>query len=275
MDMLTWAPGLRDSLGQVWTRLIAYLPALAGSILLFVFGWILARLLGRWIGRLAARLDRLTPSGSVENGLRRIGVERSAPDLISSVVFWIVFLFFVSAATENLGLPVFATWLSGLSRYLPRFLVAVLILFAGLVAGSLARDAVSTAAGATGARYGDLLGRVAQVMILLVAAVTAIDQLGVDSRFLTAAVMIAFGAVIGGVGLAFGLGARTAVSNIIAAHYLRQSYRVGQTVRVGSVQGRIVEVTSAAVILDAVEGRVLVPARQFSETVSVLVAAGG
>jgi small-conductance mechanosensitive channel len=105
----------------------------------------------------------------------------------------------------------------------------------------------------------------------MIAVVTGIDQAGVESRFLIVTITIVLGAVIGGAALAFGLGARTAVSNIIGSHYLRQTYRVGQTIRIGAVEGTIVAMTTTAVILDTSGGRVLVPGKEFSETASTLV----
>ena len=99
---------------------------------------------------------------------------------------------------------------------------------------------------------------------------TGVDQLGVESRFLTLTITVVIAALIGGAALAFGLGSRTTVSNIIAAHYLRQVYRVGQTVKIRDLYGRIAEITPTAVLLDGPEGRVLVPAKDFSEVASVL-----
>lgn len=274
MDSTTWATELGRPLAQLAERLSEHAPALLGPLALLLIGWILARLLRTWTSRLLARLDRRAAGRAVQTGLRRLGVDRQASEVVSGVVFWVVFLFFVTAATESLGLPVLATWLGGLSLYLPRVLVAALIVLAGLLAGNLAREAIVRAMGAAGVAFGDLLGRVVQVTILLVAGVTAVDQLGIDSRFLTATITIVIGSVIGGVALAFGLGARTAVSNIIAIHYLRQVYRVGQTIRMGTAQGRIVDITSTAVVLDCAEGRVVVPGREFSRTASVLLTAG-
>jgi small-conductance mechanosensitive channel len=153
---------------------------------------------------------------------------------------------------------------------MPRILVALLIVIAGILAGNLARNAISGAAGAARLAYGGLLGRAVQGVIVLIAIVTAVDQLGIESRFLTATLTIVLGALVGGAALAFGLGSRTAVSNIIAAHYLRQIYRVGHTIRIGDVHGKIVEITATAVVIERPEGRVLVPAKDFSEGVSVL-----
>jgi hypothetical protein len=96
----------------------------------------------------------------------------------------------------------------------------------------------------------------------------------VDSTFLTGAMMIGLGAILGGCALAFGLGARTAASNIIAVHYVRQAYRTGQEVKVDAFHGTIREITATAVLLDTIDGRVLVPGREFAEKASTLVAVG-
>ena len=271
MDYVRWVEALDRSFDLFTQRIAEHLPNILGSILLVLIGWLLARLLRAAIIRLSGRLDGLFRSQAKDDFLRRLGVERPASAVIGGIVFWLIFLIFFTAATETLGLPVLATWLSGVSYYLPRILVAALIILAGLFAGNLARDAIAATAGAAGLAYSELLGRAVYVIILLVAIVTGVDQLGIESRFLTLTITVVIAALIGGAALAFGLGSRTTVSNIIAAHYLRQIYRVGQTVRIGDVYGRIAEITPTAVILDGPEGRVLVPAKDFSEVASVLI----
>lgn len=271
MDYAQWVQALSNSLNVFAQRIGQQLPNLLGAAALLLIGWGLARLLASWSVRLVSGLDWLVRSQAIKNTLGRIGLQRGAGDLISSIVFWLVFLLFFTAATETLGLPVLATWLGGVSYYLPRVLVAVLIVFAGLLAGNLARDAITGAADAARLTYGSLLGQAVQGVILLIAIVTSVDQLGIESRFLTATITIVIGAIIGAAALAFGLGSRTAVSNIIAAHYLRQIYRVGHTVKVGNVHGKILEITPTAVIIEESDGRVLVPAKEFSEGISVLI----
>lgn len=275
MDYGKWVTGLSAVFTRLWERVGELLPTLIGALALLLVGWVLARLLRTWTGWLISHLDRLAASRLVRDALRRGGVERPVAEAIGATIFWLVLLLFVTAATETLGLPVLTTWLGGLAQYLPRVLVAVLIVIAGLLAGSLARSAVATAAAGAGTAYPELLGRGAQGVILLVAGVTAVDQLGVDSRFLTATLTVIVGAGVAGIALAFGFGARTTVGNILASHYLRQTYEVGHRVRIGAVEGRIVEITPTSVILEGPEGRVLVPAKEFSEAVSVLVIRAG
>lgn len=271
MDYVRWVEALDRSFNLFTQRVAEHLPNVLGSVLLVLAGWLLARLLRAAIVRLSGRLDGLFRSHAREDFLRRVGVERPASTVIGGIAFWLVLLVFFTAATETLGLPVVATWLSGVSYYLPRILVAALITLGGVFAGNLARDTIVATAGAAGLAYADLLGRAVYIIILLVAIVTGVDQLGIESRFLTLTITVVIAALIGGAALAFGLGSRTTVSNIIAAHYLRQIYRIGQTVRIRDAYGRITEITPTAVILDGPEGRVLVPAKDFSEVASVLV----
>jgi small-conductance mechanosensitive channel len=267
---MDWIGDVRVELGEVGRRVAGFLPDLVAAVALVVVGAILARFLRSWTTRLLDRLPWTSRGRAIDLGLRRIGIERPISEVIGTVLFWVVFVIFLTAATEALGLPVVATWLRGVSNYLPRVLLALLILFAGLLGGTFVREAVVTAANAAGLGPRAAIGRVAQVVIVLIALVTAVDQLGIDSQFFTTLVAIVVGAAIGGTALAFGLGARATVASIIACHYIRQLYRVGQIVRVGDVEGRITEITTTAVLLDTPEGRVVVPASTFGERVSIL-----
>ena len=265
-----WTLALQQSMDLVVQKTSGYLPNILGAIALLIGGWLLARILRFGCLRLVVGLDSILRRHGMERLLLRIGLQRSMSELVSGIVYWLVFLVFFVAATETLGLPVVATWIGGLSTYLPRILVALFIFLGGFLVGSLAQDAVASGATAAGIAYSALLGRVVFISIMLVAVVTGIDQIGIESRFLTMSIAIAIGSLVGAVALAFGLGARTAVSNIIASHYLRQIYRVGHVVRIGEVQGKISEITNTTVILENANDRVAVPAKEFSENTSVL-----
>jgi hypothetical protein len=269
MDAAGWSSVLRESIQGAWAVVARYLPNVAGALALLLLGWLLARLVGIWVSRLVARLDRWIPKRLFERDVGSGGVDRFASELVGRLVFWVVFLFFVAAAAEALQLPVATAGLARFSAYLPNVIAAGVVVAAGLIAGNLVRGGIMTAAASAGLGYGEALGQGAKVVVLLVAGVVAVDQLGVHSTLLITTLAIVIGAVIGAIGLAFGLGARTAVSNIIAAHHVVQLYRVGQHVRVDDVQGEILEFHSIGVVLQSPEGRVFVPAKKFAESVSV------
>lgn len=261
---------LLDVAQQMLDQLAAFAPSLLGAVGLLAVGWLAGWLLARGVTKL---IDTLAP-GLEERAtrltLRRLGVERRLSELAGRFVFWAVLVVFVAAAVETLGLPVVAAWVGQVGALLPRLLVGALILVVGLFVGSIAREAASAAARAGGAARADLLGRVAQGAIVVTAVVTGLEQVGVDSRFLTSMIMVVAGAALGGTALAFAFGARTEASNIVAMHYVRQVYRVGQLIQLGSVRGRIAAFTKTTVVVDAGDGQAHIPARMFSDQVTEL-----
>jgi hypothetical protein len=155
--------------------------------------------------------------------------------------------------------------------YLPRLLIAVVIAFVGLVVGRLARGAVTRAARSAELVYAARLGRVTEIAIVLVSILVAIEQVGVEVRFVTGAVLIVLAALTGGAALAFGLGGRDIVANILAGHYVRKLYEVGNVVRIADTEGRIIRMTPTAVIVQSKEGETAIPTRHFADTVSTRV----
>jgi small-conductance mechanosensitive channel len=266
----TWSAAVRDAAAAMAERVAARLPDVLGAALLLLAGWLLARttraVLVRMLGGALERLERRRLLG----GEDPLGLRRSLPRLVGGFAFLVVMAVFTVAAADTLGLAVMGELLATLARQLPRVLVGLLVVFAGIAFGGLVHDAVLGASARAGLPYGRTLARTAQAATVVLAVVMGASQAGIDSTFLMIALPVAMGALLGGAALAFGLGSRSAISSIIASYHLQRLYEVGQRVRIAGFEGRIVKITPVAVVLDAAEGRVAVPAKLFSEEVSVL-----
>jgi hypothetical protein len=140
----------------------------------------------------------------------------------------------------------------------------------GIVVASLAGGLTAATLGARTA-YAGALGRGVQILLILLALLVGLEQVGVHGDLIVVLLSVVLGVVLAGAALAFGLGARTAVSNIVASYYVAQTYRVGQTIKVGEYEGRIVRTTPTAVVLDTKGGQVMIPSRIFTEQPSMLI----
>lgn len=274
MDYKAWIASLGDSIADSGQRVGEQLPGILAATTLVLLGWLAAWLLRLATQRVTARVARLVSNRSIRNEIRSSGVETFAPKLVGAFAYWVVLLFFLAAAAEVVGLTVVTAGVSRLARYLPQLLAAALVVLVGLVLGNLTRRGVASAATSSGLAHGELVGRALRVVILLVAGIVALDQVGIDSRILDVLILIVAGTLLGGAALAFGLGARRVVGNLLAVHYLTQTYRTGQTIRVGGFEGRILEFTSTGVVLQTTEGQVLVPGDDFGRTATVLLGPG-
>ncbi|KAA3662107.1 MAG: hypothetical protein DWQ10_03190 [Calditrichaeota bacterium] len=267
-----------EDLGQMFVQLkanlITFIPNLIFAILIILVGIAIARLFQALLNRFIKNIDRFISSRNLQKGLKQIQLEPSGR-LVGKIVFWIIVIFFLTVATEALSLPIITTWLSGLVRYLPNVMVAAVIVFLGIMGGRLLRDLITTATGTAGLPRGNVLGMVAQYVVLLITILIAADQVGVDIAILTNVIDILLAAILFGAALAFGLGARTSVSNILASYYLQSRYREGHTIKIGEIEGQIIQITPTAVVLESTVGKITIPAKKFSEETSTLLTEEG
>jgi hypothetical protein len=262
---------MREIGAQLMQALRGYLPNLAGALTLLLLGWGVAYIAGAFIRRLVTiSLNGLARSQPVARVLDRSDLRRQLPGWTGATVFWMILLFSIAAAMERLQLAVFTTLLSGVASLLPRVLLGILIVIAGIVSGNLAYSAVASTASSAGIRDASFLGRFAQMLLLFMGFVIGAEQVGIETTLLTVLVTTVVAVGLAGGALAFGLGSGVAASNMIAAHYLLRTYQPGQRVRIGYLEGRILEITQTSVMLQGEAGRILIPARKFSEEASIL-----
>ena len=241
-------------------RLTAYLPSVLAAIVLLLVGWLLAHLLKVAAVRAVRLLDTALSRLGLPASVARAQAGRGSA-VFGAVVFWGVLLAFATAAAQALGLHAFTDWLSRLVQYLPTLLVGLVILAAGWVLATLVGDLAEAAATGLEAPHRRSLGRIVRAAIVAGAILVAADQVGVRITFLAifvAAVALTLG---GGVAIAVGLGAREHVANLIAAHHLREAFAVGQRLRVGEHEGRLLEITATGFVIETEGGRTVLPAR--------------
>lgn len=250
-------------------KLIDLFPGFVAALLVLLVGILIARLVRFLARRLVLGLGKLVPEGRLGGKLRPEDLEKSG-DAAGRVLYWIVVLAFATAATEIMGLPVVTTWLGGIASWLPRMLVFVLIIAAGIISASILHDIVKRAAKSAGLAYAGTLATLARTCVIAVSALIGIDQLGIDVTFLTTLVLITVGAALLAAALALGLGARPSVHNILASYYARKTFSPGQKIRLGETEGRIAEINPTGILMETKQGRVHIPAARFNETTTVI-----
>jgi small-conductance mechanosensitive channel len=265
---------LGSALSRIGARLIEFAPSVLAATLLLLAGWLVARLLRGLSVRLMGVLELLLHRLSRVRGASAPRIPSASVEIVGNILFWVVIVFFVAAATHVLGLEVFTAWLKDLVGYLPTLVAGALIILAGVLISGLARDVTVAALPALPDAQRLLVGRVVHVSILVTAVAVGADQIGIEITFLVVLAAVVMSAIVGGVALAVSLGARSYVANLIGAHYLKQAFGVGQRVRIGGVEGTILEMTPVSIVLESSEGRVTVPAKVFNEEAIVLLDRG-
>lgn len=259
-----WGAQLIAVFGDTFASLITYLPVVLTALAVLTIGWLLAILLRGLVRRALESMDWLFARLMPRSAGRSETLTRATSRAISTVVFWIVLLVFAASALRILGGSLFETWTENLLAYLPSAIGGVIIIVIGFTGGTLARHILEQASVGLGVGQSSLLGRLAQAVIVISCIVIGIDQLGVNVNFLIQLTTVTAAAVFGGIALVFALGTRQHLANLIGAHYARKHYAPGDVVKIGAIQGRIVEIADGCVFIETEVGDVSVPGNHFS-----------
>lgn len=270
MELQQWTATLTESVSRVAVQILEYLPSVLGATVLLLAGWGVARLLRYATAQITERiLVRLASTRPMDTRVQQPRSYSAAPAIASRIVFWMVLLFFILAAAQVLQLQIISSLLAGITNYLPRLIVGLLILFIGLWFAEVTRAILKRSSRNLGIEQSDVLGRLGQVLVLVIVFSMAAGEIGIDNTLLVALVVTLFAVALGAIALAFAFGARVSIENLLAAQSIAQSYSVGDLVRIGDIEGRILRITRTSLIIETPAGQTLVPARRFSEDVSV------
>lgn len=269
-QVFDWQGALAETHQEFTRQMIDHIPQLLGALALLLAGWIIA-----WSLRLLARklirgFERLLLRNAQKHGSQPSPV-RSYARLGGDMVFWSVLLFFIAASANLLDWKVFSGVTSALLTYLPNVLTGLLIILAGFALSGVARSVVASTAESTGIAQAELLARIAQVTVVLTAMIIGVEQLGINVAFLTTTLIVVAGVLLGGAALAFALGARHFVANVIGVQTARKHYQLGQLIKLDDVEGYLLEITPTLMILDTKQGRAVVPAKLCHEQISEII----
>jgi len=199
---------ISDLFARCWPRLLATLVVLVG-------GWILARLLKAVIvrGLKLIKLDFVAEKAGIEAFLKKGGMKADSVEILGALVYWIALILFLIMALDIWKIDI------GLSKtllpFLPRVFAALVILILGLFVSSLVQDIVRTAAANAEIKYAYPLSKAVRWILIVFVVMTSVQQLELETSFISWGFLIILGSLGLGFALAIGLGAKDIVARKI------------------------------------------------------------
>jgi small-conductance mechanosensitive channel len=243
---------LVDSFTQAWTQVIMIAPKLVAMVAVLVIGYVLARWVGGLIAVISEKIGLQT--AAEKSGLARsmhdVGIHRPVPAIVGGLTFWLLMSVFVMAAFSILGLESVSLAMKEVVNYIPKVLVATVVVVVGLLAATFVRGVVATSADRVGLTYAEYLAGGCYWVLSILTFIAAFNQLGIQFALLEKLILIGSAGLAAGFALAFGLGGRDVMAGILSGYYVRQRIQAGDTVSVAGFEGTVREVGPVATIIE-------------------------
>ena len=159
------------------TTLTTFIPRLLGFLVILLVGYFVAKLIAKLVdkGLEKAGFDRAVERGGIKKAMAKSSYDAS--DIVAKLVFFAVFIPFLSAAVGALGIAALQEPLSAFIALIPRILVAIVLVVIGAVIAGTVKSFIQNTLG--GLSYGKVLANIASILILLGFVKAALDQVGI------------------------------------------------------------------------------------------------
>jgi hypothetical protein len=203
---------IRESLHQIGV----FLPRLLLAIVVLIIGWLVAKLVRFAIVKAlhAINFNVVTEKAGIDRFLSQGGADIDTIRVLGGLFYWLVILAALMVAFNSLDLAYVTDLIGRIVLYVPRVMVAVVILVFGAYFARFVAMALATYLRNIGAREAGLMGRLALYAIMAFVIMIALDQIGLGD-IIRETFLVIVAAIALALALAFGLGGTKRAGELI------------------------------------------------------------
>ncbi|MGH8902927.1 MAG: mechanosensitive ion channel family protein [Egibacteraceae bacterium] len=166
---------MQGALQATWTNIATFAPKFLGFLAILLIGYLVAKAITKVLDQLLERvgLDRAVERGGIKRALSRSRYDASS--LVSKLLFYALMLFVLQLAFGVFGPNPVSDILFGIIAFLPKILVAILIIVVAAAISAAVREIVDSTLG--GLSYGRMLASLAGGVILAIGVFAALNQI--------------------------------------------------------------------------------------------------
>jgi hypothetical protein len=200
------------------------LPRLLLALLILIVGWLVAKAVRFAIvkGLRAVNFHVVTERAGMDGFLRDGGIESDTTEILGVLMYWLVILGALVVGFNTLGLTYVTDLLGRVILFVPKVMVALLILAFGAYFARFIGNAITAYCRNVHIQDADLLGRLAQYAIVTFVVLIALDQVNIGGDIVRQSFLIVLAGLVFALALAFGLGGREWAAELLERWWPRR-----------------------------------------------------
>lgn len=220
----TLLQGVAQTLDTAMKMALDIFPKILGMLIIIAIGWVIAivvKILVRHFLKLV-KFDVLCDNVGATQMFTKADLPPPT-ELLSSLVFWVTLAAFLMLGISTLGIVVLQEQISRFFLYVPQIFIALVILFIGILFANFAARAVLLGMVNANVPSARLLSNTVRVFLVILTVAMALEQVALAKTVVLIAFSIAFGAVMLGLAIAFGLGGRDVARRFLERQFAEES----------------------------------------------------
>jgi hypothetical protein len=265
--IINWKELIFNSLGEIINKIVEGLPNLLGAIFILLSGWVITKIIIYILKKVLrlAKVDRLT---ELINEKKLFGKSDFSFDVLAVIVGfvkWVLYLIFLIVASEIMNWKIVSAGIGNLLIYLPTLFSAIALFMIGIYIANFIKKAIRGLFDSFVFNGAKIFSNLVFYIIAIIITLTALNQAGVDTDIITNNLTLILGAFLATFAIAFGLGSKEIIADLLKSFYARKNFVIGQKIKFKNVSGTIESIDNIAMIIKTEKGKTVLPIKDIIE----------
>jgi hypothetical protein len=221
---------LADTAREFLHQAAQFLPRLAMAFAIILAGWLIAKAIRFAVerGLRAINFNVLTERAGTDHFLQQGGLRGDTTTLFGLFAYWLVIVAALMSAFNTLGLTHVTDVFHQMVLFAPKLLVAMLAVVFGSYFARFVGSAVTTYCVEARIPDSDLLGKLAQYLIMAFVIMIALSQVEVGGDIVQRTFLVILAGIVLALALAFGLGGKDWAAALLERWWPRHGPKDGR-----------------------------------------------
>ncbi len=248
-----------DIVKQVLAKFASALPNIVGAFVILIIGFIISKIVGKALEKVFATInvDKLGEKINQTEFAQKSNLKIKLSVFLAKLVYYVLMLIFIMAATDVLGMPIVSQMVSDLIAYLPRLLSALVLFVLGIYLAEFVKNIVLATCNALGIPSAKVIANFVFYLIFLTLTISALAQASIETSLITSNLTVILGGVLLAFAIGYGFASKDTMANFLASFYSKNKVKIGDYIAIDGSTGRVIAIDSTSLTLQG-DGKIIV-----------------
>lgn len=252
---------MTSALSDMAGQFLSAIPGIVKALVIFIVGMIIAKIIAKIVTKFLEKIkiDILGEKLQEIEMIDKSNIEFKISGILGKIIYYFLLLFFAVVATDVLGMPAVSQIVTDIFNFIPKLIMAMVILVLGLLASDAISKIIHTTCKSLGIPSAKLLASFVFYFLFINIFILALTQANINTDFLSQNISILIGGAILAFSIGYGLASKDVVANLLASFYSKDKIHVGDLVTLNGDKGEVVDIDRSTVTILAGDRKIIYP----------------
>lgn len=242
-------------------QFLSAIPGIFGAIFVFIIGLIIAKIISKIISKFLEKIqiDKLGEKLQEIEMVDKSNIQFKISAILGKIFYYFLVLFFAVIATDILGMPAVSEIVSDIFNFIPKLIMALVILVIGLLASDAISKIIYTTCNSLGIPSAKLLSTFVFYFLFINIFILALTQADINTEFLSQNISILIAGAILAFSIGYGFASKDIVANLLASFYSKDKFQLGDTITFEGEKGQIINMDRSTLTIQSGEKKIIFP----------------